>query len=107
MTNRDSTANRVEPIRKPDYNGERVKRQSYNRPDIVMKQSEIRAGSAISIFIAAIIAAAMLGSVIYTLNKRNDVYNQIIAQTKVLTELEAENEELLERIDDLENNEIE
>ena len=99
MTNRDSTANRVEPIRKPDYNGERVKRKSYNRPDIVMKQSEIRAGSAISIFIAAIIAAAMLGSVIYTLNKRNDVYNQIIAQTKVLTELEAENVRLQSKQD--------
>lgn len=91
MTNRDSAANRAEPFRKPDYNGERRKRKSYDRPDIVMKQSESRAGSAISIFLVAVLSAAMLGTVIYTLDKRNNLYNQIIEQTAKLTELEAEN----------------
>lgn len=90
MADRNSAAHKAQPIRKPDYDKRRRFSPDY-RPDIVMKQSEGRAGSAISIFLVGVLAAAMLGTVIYTLDKRNNLYNKISEQNIKLTELEAEN----------------
>jgi len=91
MANRDSAAKRVEPIRKPDEYGGRKSNKSYERPNIVMRQSEGRKGSALSILFVSIFVAALLSSVIYSLDRKNELYNQISAKKTELEELEAEN----------------
>ena len=82
---------KAESVRRSD-NGLAGRQLKVNdRSNIAMNESERRAGSAISIFLTAVLSFAMLGSVIYSLDKRNNLYSEIAEKTTELTALEAEN----------------
>jgi len=81
----------ADPVRNPDGGkGQRVRRAA-DKPKIVMKHNERKAGSVLSIFMISILSLAMLGSVIYTLDQRNELYNQISERNSTLSALQAEN----------------
>ncbi|MDE6670992.1 MAG: cell division protein FtsL [Ruminococcus sp.] len=52
---------------------------------------ESRSGSVFSIILVSVIATSLLGAVIYTLDKRNTVYNTVTSMNKELSLAEAEN----------------
>lgn len=53
--------------------------------------SESKIGSVFSIILVSVIATSLLGAVIYTLDKRNTVYNTVTSMNKELSLAEAEN----------------
>lgn len=53
--------------------------------------NESKTGSVLMIVIVSVLAAALLGSVIYTLDRRNTVYNKVTSLNKQLSLAEAEN----------------
>lgn len=53
--------------------------------------ADSRTGSVISIVLIAILAAALLGTVIYSLDRRNTMYSRVSALTEELTYAQAEN----------------
>lgn len=57
----------------------------------VKHNNEAKSGSVLVIILISIIAASMLGSVIYTLDRRNTVYNKVTSLNKQLNLAEAEN----------------
>jgi len=61
------------------------------RPEITVKQNEVKSGSVFSIILVAVLASVLLGSVIYTLDRRNTVYNEVSALNRELNLAEAEN----------------
>ena len=90
---------KAESVRRSD-NGLAGRQLKVNdRSNIAMNESERRAGSAISIFLTAVLSFAMLGSVIYSLDKRNNLYSEIAEKTTELTALEAENVRLQSELD--------
>lgn len=56
-----------------------------------MKQNNAKSGSVFTIILISILAAAILGAVIYTLDKRNTVYNKVSTLNTQLNLAEAEN----------------
>lgn len=52
---------------------------------------ESKTGSVLTIILVSIVAAALFGSVIYTLDRRNTVYNKVTSLNKQLSLAEAEN----------------
>ncbi|MDE6034324.1 MAG: cell division protein FtsL [Ruminococcus sp.] len=71
-----------------------------NDADFIMTKSEnirsgqadeSRAGSVFNIILVSIIAAALLGGVVYTFDRRNTVYNTVTSMNKELSLAEAEN----------------
>lgn len=54
-------------------------------------EGESRVGSVLAIIFVSILAAALLGAVIYSLDKRNTMYNKVSALNKELHLAEAEN----------------
>ncbi len=87
---RNGTYNRAEPADEPDYDSDRQSKPEY-KPQIQMKKTEARSGSVFTIILISLLAAVLLGSVIYTLDRRNTVYNELSAKTSELTLMEAEN----------------
>ncbi len=61
------------------------------RPQIEMRRTEVRSGSVIAIILGSLVAAVLLGSVIYSLDKRNTAYNKVAALNEQLSLAEAEN----------------
>lgn len=56
-----------------------------------MGKTESKAGSIFSIILISALAAALLGTVVYSFNRRNTMYNQVAALSEELVRAEAEN----------------
>ncbi len=67
-----------------------VKKNNIRResPEVV---AESKAGSVLMIVMVSVLAAALLGSVIYTFDRRNTFYNKVTSLNKQLNLAEAEN----------------
>lgn len=59
--------------------------------NISVKQNGAKSGSLFSIILISVIAAALLGTVVYTFDRRNTVYNQVAQLNDQLALVEAEN----------------
>ncbi len=64
-----------------------------------MSRNEARSGSILAILFVSLLAAALLGSVIYSLDKRNTMYNKVSAMNEKLDSAEAENVRLQSELD--------
>jgi cell division protein FtsL len=64
-----------------------------------MSRNEARSGSILTILFVSLLAAALLGSVIYSLDKRNTMYNKVSAMNEKLDSAEAENVRLQSELD--------
>ena len=73
--------------------------ESEQKPEIQMRSNEARSGSILTILFVSLLAAALLGSVIYSLDKRNTVYNKVAAMNEKLDTAEAENVRLQSELD--------
>lgn len=58
---------------------------------IKLRYTEAKSGSVMSIIFAAAIVAVLLGTVIYSLDRQNKMYNQVTAKKHELSLVEAEN----------------
>ncbi len=87
---KNGTYNRPEPADMPDYDTVRTAKPE-QKPHIMMRQTEARSGSVFSIVLVSLLAALLLGSVIYILDRRNSVYHKVSAKNTELTLMEAEN----------------
>ena len=76
-----------------------VKNDTEQKPEIQMRKNEAQSGSVLMIIFVSLLAAALLGSVIYSLDKRNTVYNKVSAMNEKLNEAEAENVRLQSELD--------
>ncbi|WP_028518424.1 cell division protein FtsL [Ruminococcus flavefaciens] len=76
-----------------------VKNDTEQKPEIHMRKNEAQSGSVLMIIFVSLLAAALLGSVIYSLDKRNTVYNKVSAMNEKLDEAEAENVRLQSELD--------
>ena len=79
-----------EKITEPEPATEIIKAEQA-RSNIQVSHSEAKNGSVLTIILVSIIAAGLLGSVVYTLDKRNTVYNTVTSLNKQLSLAEAEN----------------
>ena len=68
-------------------------------PQIHVRHNEARSGSVMTIILASILAALLLGSVIYTLDRRNTMYNKVASLNDELSLVEAENVRLQSELD--------
>lgn len=87
---KNGTYNRAEPAGYPDPHQTR-QQQPESKPQITMRQTEARSGSVLTIILLSVLAAALLGSVIYSLDRRNTVYNKMSSMNSALSLAEAEN----------------
>ena len=71
--------------------GDAVDNRSEQKPKIQMTKNEARSGSLMMIIFVSVLAAALLGSVIYSLDKRNTMYNKVFALNEKLESTAAEN----------------
>lgn len=69
------------------------------KQEIRMTKNEARSGSLMTIIFVSILAAALLGSVIYSLDKRNTMYNKVFAMNEKLENAAAENVRLQSELD--------
>ena len=76
-----------------------VQNESEQKPEIEMRKNEARSGSILTILFVSLLAAALLGSVIYSLDKRNTMYNKVSAMNEKLDSAEAENVRLQSELD--------
>ena len=76
-----------------------VRRRSEQQPEIEVRRNEARSGSIIRIVFISLLAAALLGSVIYSLDKRNTMYNKVVAMNDKLKVAAAENVRLQSELD--------
>lgn len=86
----NGTYNRAEPADNPDNHGGRQNTPE-KKPQITMRQNNAKSGSAFTIILVSVLAAALLGSAIYSLDRRNTVYNKVSDMNNALTLAEAEN----------------
>ena len=76
-----------------------LRSDSEQKPEIEMSKNEARSGSILTILFVSLLAAALLGSVIYSLDKRNTMYNKVSARNEKLDSAEAENVRLQSELD--------
>jgi len=76
-----------------------VKMDTEQKPEIQIRKNEAQSGSVLMIIFVSLLAAALLGSVIYSLDKRNTMYNKVSAMNEKLDEAEAENVRLQSELD--------
>ncbi|HNZ98378.1 hypothetical protein [Ruminococcus sp.] len=76
-----------------------LRSDSEQKPEIEMSKNEARSGSILTILFVSLLAAALLGSVIYSLDKRNTVYNKVAVLNERLDSAEAENVRLQSELD--------
>ena len=89
---RNGTDNVAELEQRNNENGsEQHQSPKGEKPQIHMKQNNAKSGSVFTIILISILAAAILGAVIYTLDKRNTVYNKVSTLNTQLNLAEAEN----------------
>jgi len=67
-----------------------IKKNS-NRYNSTEQVSESKTGSVLTIILVSVLSAVLFGSVIYTLDRRNTVYNRVTSLNKELNLAEAEN----------------
>lgn len=79
-----------EKITEPEPENEII-RAEQARSNIQVSHSEAKSGSVLTIILISIIATGLLGSVVYTLDRRNTVYNTVTSLNKQLSLAEAEN----------------
>lgn len=70
-----------------------------HEPYITMRHNEAKTGSVMTIILVSVLAAILLGSVIYSLDRRNSMYNQVASKTNELNLIEAENVRLLSELE--------
>lgn len=87
---RNGTNNKAEPADEPVRHSNRQDKPS-GKPNINMKTTEAKSGSVVTIILVSILAAVLLGSVIYSLDRRNTVYNKVSSMNNSLNLAEAEN----------------
>ena len=75
------------------------RKETEQQPEIVIRRNEARSGSIISIVFVSLLAAALLGSVIYSLDRRNTMYNKVAAMDEKLKSAAAENVRLQSELD--------
>ncbi len=73
--------------------------QPEKKPHINMRTTETKSGSVFSIILVSALAAAMLGTVIYSLDRRNTMYNKASALNEELDLAQAENVRLQSELD--------
>ena len=61
------------------------------RPQITMKRTEAKSGSVFTIILVSALAVVLLGTVIYSLNRRNTMYSKVSSLNNELNLAEAEN----------------
>jgi cell division protein FtsL len=61
------------------------------QPPITMKRTEVKSGSLFNIILVSALAFVMLGTVIYSLDRRNTMYSKVSALNTELELAEAEN----------------
>ena len=71
--------------------GDVMRDDAERKQEIRMTKNEARSGSLITIIFVSVLAAALLGSVIYSLDKRNTMYNKVFALNEKLENTAAEN----------------
>lgn len=105
MADRDSvfyykngTYNRAETADYPEKEKYQPQEPEY-KPHITMRQTEAKTGSVVTIILVSVLAAILLGSVIYSLDRRNTVYNKVASKTSELNLIEAENVRLLSELE--------
>lgn len=76
-----------------------LRSDSEQKPEIEMSKNEARSGSILTILFISLLAAALLGLVIYSLDKRNTMYNKVSALNEKLDSAEAENVRLQSELD--------
>ena len=86
----NSEENRVYTARASENNGIHQP-EPEQEPQISMRRTEVKTGSVLYIVMAAGIALMIFGSVVYSFNRRNTVYNQTAELNSKLTLAEAEN----------------
>ena len=79
--------------------GDAMQNDSEQKPEIEMSKNEARSGSILTILLVSLLAAALLGSVIYSLDKRNTVYNKVSTLQEKLDSAAAENVRLQSELD--------
>ncbi|MBR0511494.1 MAG: hypothetical protein IJJ81_02835 [Ruminococcus sp.] len=79
--------------------GDAVDNRSEQKPKIQITKNEARSGSVFKIIFVSLLAAALFGSVIYSLDKRNTAYNQVSALQEQLDSVAAENVRLQSELD--------
>ena len=78
---------------------EAEQKDTEQKPEIRMRRNEARSGSLLGIIFVSLLAAALLGSVIYSLDKRNTMYNKVSAMNEKLESAAAENVRLQSELD--------
>ena len=96
---KNGTYNRAETADSPEQHSEQPQIPPEHKPPISMKQTQYKSGSVLTIILVSVLAALLLGSVIYTLNRRNSMYNDVTARTNELNLVEAENVRLQSELD--------
>lgn len=85
---RAGTSRKTEDLQQPE-----------KKPHINMRTTETKSGSVFSIILVSALAAAMLGTVIYSLDRRNTMYNKVSALNEELDLARAENVRLQSELD--------
>jgi cell division protein FtsL len=75
------------------------RKETEQQPEIELRRNEARSGSILMIIFISLLAAALLGSVIYSLDKRNTMYNKVAAMNEKLESAAAENVRLQSELD--------
>ena len=79
--------------------GDAMQNDAEQKPEIQMRKTEARSGSVFKIICVSLLAAALLGSVIYSLDKRNTAYNKVSTLQEKLDSVAAENVRLQSELD--------
>lgn len=74
-------------------------KHSKKKPDINMSNTETKSGSVFSIILVSVLAVVMLGTVIYSFDRRNTMYNKVAMLNSDLKLAEAENVRLQSELD--------
>ncbi|MDE7104691.1 MAG: hypothetical protein K2O36_02290 [Ruminococcus sp.] len=78
---------------------EKKQKQPNKKPHINMRNTETKSGSVLSIILVSALAVALLGTVIYSLDRRNTMYSRVSALNNELNLAEAENVRLQSELD--------
>jgi cell division protein FtsL len=85
-----------ETDRGPEDNKPQEEEASYR---IRVRHTQARSGSVMTIILVSALAALLLGTVIYSLDRRNTMYNRVSAKNHELSLVEAENVRLQSELD--------
>lgn len=87
-------------IESPETSGSgKNQKQPKKKPHINMRNTEAKSGSVLSIILVSALAVLLLGTVIYSLDRRNTMYSRVSALNNELNLAEAENVRLQSELD--------